>query len=93
MNLAQKAYRRFHGKPPDKTIETIFTVPDKLVYLGEAVSIIYKSDKKHGGGNGTPRLFKHDFKSGVFLAMDKSAKRQLYIIGNRLKVTQAGIEN
>jgi hypothetical protein len=92
MNLAEKAYSRFHGKKPDKAIQTSFTIPDKLVYLGDAVSIIYRSDKRSGGGNGTPRLFKHDFKHGVFLAMDKSAKRQLYIIGDKVKVTSAGIE-
>jgi hypothetical protein len=92
MSVAEKAYRRFHGKKPDQVVETEFTIPDKLIFLGEAVSIVYRSSKKNGGGNGTPRLFKHDFSKGVFLAMDKTAKRQLYIIGDQLKVTSAGIE-
>lgn len=92
MTKAEKAYRRFHGQQANACFETVFQQPRKLVSLGEAVAIIYRSDKKNGGGNGTPRLFKHDFKKGVLLAMDESANRQLYIIGDSLRVTSAGIE-
>jgi hypothetical protein len=92
LTKAEKAYLRFHGQKVNQTFETIFTTPRKLVHLGDAVAIIYRSDKKNGGGNGTPRLFKHDFKPGVILAMDETAKNQLYIIGESLKVTSAGIE-
>lgn len=91
MTKAEKAYKQFHGQNANQTFETVFTQPRKLVFLGDAVSIIYRSDKKNGGGNGTPRLFKHDFKPGAMLAMDEN-KRQLYILGNSLKVTSAGIE-
>ena len=92
MTKAEKAYRKFHGQGVSETFETSFTIPRRLIHLGDAVAIIYRSDKKNGGGNGMPRLFKHDFKKGVILAMDETAKRQLYIIGNTLKVTSAGIE-
>jgi hypothetical protein len=92
LTKAEKAYQRFHGRKVSETFETVFTTPRKLVHLGDAVAIIYRSDKTHGGGNGTPRLFKHDFKKGVILAMDETAENQLYIIGQSLKVTSAGIE-
>jgi hypothetical protein len=53
----------------------------------------YECDKLHGGGDGRKNIFRHVFSRGTVLAMDERAKGQLYIIGDRLKVTAAGIEH
>lgn len=89
----KKLYRAFHGKRPPPFRYTDFYNPKKLIYLGRAVSIVYESSKRHGGGDGQLCEYEHDFDTDVFLYMDDTAKRQLYLIGKDLKVSDAGIEN
>lgn len=90
---ARRAYRSFHGRRVRKVTKINFDVPKQLVYLGEAVAIEYACDKNNGGGDGTMAVYRHEFETPVKLFMDAKKKRQLYIIGKRLKVTNAGIEN
>jgi hypothetical protein len=63
------------------------------VCLGEAVAIEYACDKNNGGGDGTMAVYRHEFETPVKLFMDTTRRRQLYIIGSKVKVTDAGIEN
>lgn len=91
--LARKAYKSFHGRRVRKVTEVNYTEPKELIRLGEAVAIEYACDKYNGGGDGTYAVYRHEFETPVTLFMDTTKKRQLYIIGNRLKVTDAGIEN
>ena len=86
-------YRAFHGREPSVLSKIDFNVPEKLVYLGKAVAIEYSCKKRNGGGDGRMATYRHTFKGGVILAMDKSAKKQLYIIGKNVRVTSSGIEN
>ena len=92
MNSNNK-YFAFHGNDPRARIGINFHYPRTLLFLGEAVAIEYRSDKVHGGGDGKKRVYRHEFATPVKLCMDERMKKQLYIIGNRMKVTEAGIEN
>lgn len=70
-----------------------FHVPKQLVFLGKAIAIEYECDKWNGGGDGTKAVYRHTFETPAVVAMDERGKKQIYIIGDRLKVTDAGIEN
>jgi len=90
----RKGYEAFHGHPPRVEGSIRFNPPKTgLVRLGKATAIEYECDKLNGGGDGTMAVYRHEFETPVALFMDASGKRQLYLIGNRLKVTEAGIEN
>ena len=90
------AYAKFHGHTPRSRISLEVTTakgfPKRLVFLAEAHSIVYRSDKKNGGGDGRSALYEHKFSKGTLLCTDP-AMRQLYIVGKKLKVTDRGIEN
>lgn len=92
MNAKDKFYE-FWGKAPKKIYKEKFHDPKQLIYIGNAVEIVYRSNKFHGGGDGTMAEYKHRFKNGVKLYMDERGKIQLYIKGAKLKVTNRGIEN
>lgn len=86
-------YRMFHGKSRAPLVRTNFHNPNTLIFLGQAVSIVYLSNKKSGGGDGTLCEYEHEFETPVNLYMDETGKRQLYLIGEKLTVTRHGIEN
>lgn len=91
---ARRAYRSFHGRRVRKVKKIRFDNPKPpLICLGEAVAIEYACDKLHGGGDGKYAVYRHEFETPVGVFMDQTRKRQLYLIGERLKVTNAGIEN
>lgn len=93
MSSAVRGYREFHGKQPRARTRGRFHDPKTLIFLGRAVKIEYLSNKRHGGGDGKYAVYVHKFETPVNLYMDETKKRQLYIIGSQLKVTEAGIEN
>jgi len=86
-------YRAFHGHDPRFATKYDLHVPKTLVILGRAVAVEYESDKINGGGDGRKNVFRHTFSRNTILAMDERNKNQLYILGKKLKVTSAGIEN
>ena len=86
-------YKKFWGNRPQKRTKGKFHVPKQLVFIGRANKIEYISDKKHGGGDGKTAIYVHKFETPVSLYMDETNKKQLYLIGTRLKVTKNGIEN
>jgi len=92
MTPAQR-YRQFHGrsKAPWRMIN--FHAPKTLIFLGQAVSIVYLSNKKHGGGDGKICEYEHQFETPVDLYMDETGKVQLYLIGKQMHVTEDGIVN
>lgn len=93
MRNAVNRYRQFHGRTPRFRQNIKFHQPKKLIRLGRAVRIEYESDKLHGGGDGQTCIYYHDHTTPVYLYMDETGRKQLYLIGSRLKVTKAGIEN
>lgn len=86
-------FKQFHGRAPKRVTVETFRIPKGLVYLGEAVSIVYRCDKLNGGGDGKLAEYEHEFETPVALCMDETGKRQLYLIGKKLKVTDRGIVN
>jgi len=93
MKNPNKRYNEFHGHAPRKYYKTRFHIPISLIRLGRVTRIEYESDKNNGGGDGTKAIYYHDHTSPVFVYMDETGKKQLYLIGQKLKVTRAGIEN
>jgi hypothetical protein len=89
---AERRFEQFHGKPSRKTNSLNFNIPKKLIYLGDAVAIEYKCDKLNGGGDGHVAIYRHKFSPGAIVCMDETAKRQLYIIGGKIAVDDAGIK-
>jgi len=91
---ARNAYNDFHGRRVRRVKKVNYDHPEPpLIHLGAAVAIEYACDKHNGGGDGTYAVYRHEFETPVDLFMDSKRRRQLYIIGERLKVTDAGIEN
>lgn len=86
-------YRMFHGRNKCPWTTTPFHVPKNLIFLGQAISIVYLCNKKHGGGDGKLTEFEHEFETPVDLFMDERGAAQLYLVGRQLKVTENGIEN
>ena len=86
-------YFEFHGKQSSKRRTVDFNVPRRLVVLGRARAIEYECSKKHGGGDGTTAVYRHEFTTPMVLCMDERKGKQLYILGSKLKVTQAGVEH
>lgn len=89
----EKLFHRFHGRKPTRAEIGHFHMPQSLICLGRAVAVIYESDKKHGGGDGKSAQYIHEFETPAMLCMDERAKKQLYILGPQIKVTEDGIEN
>jgi hypothetical protein len=92
MNLFRQ-YITFHGKRTRKERDVDFHVPKGLVVLGKAIAIEYECDKLNGGGDGTKAVYRHEFETPSLVCMDERMKKQLYIIGPNLIVTEDGIEN
>lgn len=91
--MTVKHYQEFHGCKPRGFSQRRFHVPKHLVKLGTAYAIEYVSDKFNGGGDGKRAIYRHRFESPATLFMDETGRKQLYIMGSNLKVTEAGIEN
>lgn len=90
----ERGYREFHGHPSRRRTSWDFHVPrGGLVILGKAVAIEYETDKLNGGGDGQRAVYRHEFTTPCLVCMDERGRRQLYVIGKKLKVTDAGIEN
>jgi len=83
----------FHGHEPNLEGELDFHVPEYLTVLGRAHAIEYVTDKKHGGGDGTYAVYRHEFETPAVLVMDERRGKQLYILGPKVTVSRKGIEN
>ncbi len=86
-------YRMFHGRPKGPWRMTDFHVPKTFIFLGQALEIVYLSNKKHGGGDGRLTEYTHTFETPVDLFMDERGRTQLYLIGKKLIVTEDGLVN
>lgn len=86
-------YREFHGKSPRYKKQVNFHTPKRLVRLGKVHAIEYVCSKKNGGGDGRTAIYRHEFETPTHLCMDEEKSGQLYILGEKVIVTEAGIEN
>lgn len=90
---ASNRYIQFHGHGVRKRMSANFHYPESLVILGRAVAIEYECDKLNGGGDGTTAVYRHEFETPAIVCMDEKGAKQLYIVGEEIIVTDAGIEN
>ncbi len=83
-------YRRFNRFAPTalKRVAHPRQVPALLVELGEAVGIIYRSDKWQ---RGRPRTYIHFMEEPPQLASNVEGT-QLFLIGGKYRITPRGIE-
>ena len=93
MPKAEVAYYDFHGREPKTRKKVNFHNPKTLIVLGKAKAIEYVCNKYHGGGDGRRATYRHVFTTPALVCMDEKQNGQLYIIGRKVKVTSAGIEN
>ncbi len=89
----EKRYRAFHGHGVRKRRVLRVNPIRELVELGEAVEIVYRSDKLHGGGDGKLAEYEHKFARGTKLYCTPDGKHVLMIHGPRLRVSEPGIIN
>jgi len=85
-------FYQFHGKQSKGAKAVNMHYPKTLIILGKAYAVEYLSNKWHGGGDGTTAIYRHKFETPAIVCMDERARGQLYILGNGVKVTDAGIE-
>lgn len=91
--FAESLYEDFHGHGVQAHRTMDFPEPENLICLGEAVEIVYRTNKKHGGGDGKTNEFVHKFAKGAKLFCDESGKHWLFIHGPKIRVEEPGIIN
>jgi hypothetical protein len=90
---AVDAYFEFNGKPVRHTCVSMIELPEEGEKpFAKAISVLYQSDKIHGGGDGNECQYRHLFGKTVYLwVIDRNSR---YIIsGRNLVVTERGIEH
>ena len=87
---AHSRYKDFHGRASTKSARALLKPIRELVYLADAEYITYKSNKKNGGGDGTPQKFVHKFgkKIGIYTNPEGTI---LLIAGVGMHITDRGI--
>lgn len=88
---AMEGFWTFSGKEPTHTVG--IEVPVDWSFSGIAESVLYRSDKLHGGGNGRKNLFRHKFNPGTRLYRSRSCPEWVKIEGTDLVVEDRGIVN
>lgn len=83
-------YEAFHGKPTERIGKMKFILPKNFIYLGDAIEVVYKCNKKNGGGDGKMSEYAHKCGKGNILCTDENGKN-LYIFGPKQRITERGI--
>lgn len=85
---ACETYEMFTGRKNKAHYSISF--PDELEYIGNASAIAYRSDKFHGGGDGTFAEYEHQFENETKVF----CRGGFYVFVNpKMKTTSHGIEN
>lgn len=90
---ALSRYKQFHGHDVRNVHQLRIKSTRELVCLGDAVEIVYRSDKLNGGGDGKLAEYQHKFARGTKLYCTPDGRNVLYIHGNKLRVRAPGIIN
>ena len=88
---ALEDFYNFHGREA-LTVSAV-DIPDDWKYIGEVRSVLYRSAKLHGGGNGLPQLFRHEFNPGTVAHRSRENPEWIRIFGEDLFVDDRGIVN
>ena len=91
--MPERKYEKFWGRRVRSARRKRIHIPEFLIYLGDAFAIEYVSDKFNGGGDGKKAIYRHKFARGAKLYMDETGKKQLYIMGVKIRVGEPGIIN
>lgn len=92
-SAAASRYKQFHGHDVRNVHQLRVKPTRELVCLGDAVEIVYRSDKLNGGGDGKLAEYQHKFARGTKLYCTPDGRHVLYIHGNKLRVRAPGIIN
>lgn len=87
---SHRLYHQFHGNPPKRFRPAAVPCPRELVYLGDHITVTYRSDKRHGGGDGYACDYIHKCAPSTKLYAGEDG-RVLVIAGPRLSVNDRGI--
>lgn len=79
-------YKDFHWKNDYKTTTEILDIPDKMIYIGKATEINYKSDKF----DGKARLYRHKLKSFGEILISPNGKT-IIITNLKLQIKPEGL--
>lgn len=93
---AVKMYRKFHGRDVREIGSMNIPIEEAakgLVVLGKAHAVEYVTDKLNGGGDGTMAIYRHEFETPAYVCVDGKGRKVVYIVGEKVKTTSAGIEN
>lgn len=93
MPSAESRYKSFHGHPPLRRSRIQIKPLRELVRLGEAVEIVYRCNKKNGGGDGKMAEYQHKFARGATLYCTPDGNAVLLIHGPKIRVREPGIIN
>lgn len=88
---ALRDFHEFHGK--DALTVSAVEIPDDWEHIGEVRSVLYRSNKLNGGGDGTPQLFRHRFDPGTYASRSFLNPEWIRIYGADLFVDDRGIVN
>ena len=80
----------FTGRKPDGRTWELPALPGYWRDAGSALSILYESDKRNGGGTGSPELFRHPFDKGARVYV---AGPFLAIVGEQITVDASGVRH
>ena len=80
----------FTGRKSDGRTWELAPLPLDWMDEGPALSILYESDKRNGGGTGAPELFRHPFDKGARVYV---AGPFLAIVGAQITVDAAGVRH
>lgn len=83
---AEKKYMDFHGKDKAIITEKVFDIPDKVIFIGDAYSINYASDK----WDGVKRYYEHKLKTHGQIYISPDGKNIL-ITGLKLNIKPEGL--
>lgn len=87
---AVRVREQFTGRARDGREWELPPLPREWIERGNAVSILYESDKKNGGGTGQPELFRHEFDRGASVYSSGSF---FAIVGDKITVDAAGVRH
>ena len=80
----------FTGRKADGRVWELPALPATWTDAGAALSILYESDKRNGGGTGSAELFRHPFDKGARVYV---AGPFLAIVGEQIKVDASGVRH
>lgn len=87
----EQRYQAFHGRPVQRRGKLRVRNINEVICLGDAVEIVYRSNKLNGGGDGRFAEYVHKFSRGAKLYCTPDGREILLIHSPRIRVSNPGI--